>query len=66
MAAPRFNCLTLDSEDVDFADFFAWAKTGKRIAARMAMIAITTSSSMRVNAFFFREHLETSTLEPHY
>src|SRR5712691_4746443 len=28
----------------------AWAKTGKRIAARMAIIAITTSSSMRVKA----------------
>src|SRR5579864_9449764 len=28
----------------------ACAKTGKRIAARMAMIAMTTSSSMRVNA----------------
>src|SRR5687768_15912263 len=26
----------------------AWAKTGKRIAARMAIMAITTSSSMRV------------------
>src|SRR5438445_12795433 len=26
----------------------AWAKTGKRIAASMAMIAITTSSSIRV------------------
>src|SRR5437870_4741889 len=26
----------------------AWAKTGMRIAAKMAMIAITTSSSIRV------------------
>src|SRR5688572_24511193 len=26
----------------------AWAKTGKRMAARMAMIAITTSSSISV------------------
>src|SRR2546426_10963872 len=26
----------------------AWAKTGNRIAARMAIIAITTSSSIRV------------------
>src|SRR5687768_13051905 len=30
----------------------AWANTGNRIAARMAMIAITTSSSIRVNADF--------------
>src|SRR5712691_7899467 len=28
----------------------AWAKTGNRIAARMAMIAMTTRSSMRVKA----------------
>src|SRR5712692_6608728 len=28
----------------------AWAKTGNRIAARIAIIAITTRSSMRVNA----------------
>jgi hypothetical protein len=29
----------------------ALAKTGKRMAARIAMIAITTRSSMSVNAF---------------
>src|SRR2546422_7737109 len=29
----------------------AWAKTGNRIAARMAMIAITTSNSINVNAW---------------
>src|SRR5262245_55624729 len=29
----------------------AWAKTGNRTAARMAMMAITTSSSISVNAF---------------
>src|SRR5215204_3689004 len=29
----------------------AWAKTGKRMAARTAMIAITTSSSIRVKPF---------------
>jgi hypothetical protein len=29
----------------------ALAKTGKRIAARMAIIAITTSSSINVNPF---------------
>src|SRR5947207_3121048 len=28
----------------------AWAKTGNRIAARMAMVAITTSNSISVNA----------------
>src|SRR5690349_4642302 len=30
------------------ADSRAWANTGKRMAARMAMMAITTSSSIRV------------------
>jgi len=31
-----------------FAAVLAWAKTGKRIAARIAIIAITTSNSMSV------------------
>jgi hypothetical protein len=31
---------------------FAWAKTGNKIAASMAMIAMTTKSSMSVNALF--------------
>jgi hypothetical protein len=48
-------CLRLLRHEVDLADSFAWAKTGKRIAARMAMIAMTTSSSIRVNAFLTRE-----------
>src|SRR5437867_4489347 len=30
----------------------AWAKTGKRMAARITMMAITTSSSINVNAGF--------------
>src|SRR5438105_4376647 len=30
----------------------AWAKTGKRIAARIAMIAITTSNSIKVKPRF--------------
>jgi prepilin-type N-terminal cleavage/methylation domain-containing protein len=32
----------------------AWAKTGKRIAAKMAMMAITTSSSINVNPLLRR------------
>src|SRR5262245_7135281 len=35
----------------------AWAKTGKRRAAMMAMIAITTSSSISVNAGFRAWHI---------
>jgi hypothetical protein len=34
-----------------FAAALAWEKTGNRIAAKMAMIATTTRSSMSVNAF---------------
>src|SRR5439155_23655357 len=42
-------CLRLERQLVVRAFSRAWAKTGKRIAARMAMMAITTSSSIRVN-----------------
>src|SRR5688500_13988034 len=52
MMAARPICLTLLSEAERLADAFAWAKTGKRMAARIAMIAMTTRSSMRVNARF--------------
>src|SRR5438067_1122945 len=44
----------LERQDVFRAAALAWAKTGKRIAARIAMIAITTSSSINVNAFVRR------------
>src|SRR5712691_5322401 len=47
MAAP--SCLRLDRQLVWRAFSRAWAKTGKRIAARIAIMAITTSSSIRVN-----------------
>src|SRR5262249_452013 len=43
------NCLQFDRHPVARALSRAWAKTGKRIAAKIAMIAITTSSSMSVN-----------------
>src|SRR5215212_103804 len=39
----------------------AWAKTGNRIAARMAMMAITTSNSMSVKPRF-RGVLDTFTV----
>src|SRR4051794_20549277 len=50
MRAARVICLTLLRLTAALAACFAWANTGKRIAARMAMIAMTTRSSMRVNA----------------
>jgi len=37
-------------ETAAFAAAFACAKTGKRIAARIAIMAITTRSSIRVKA----------------
>src|SRR5262245_13677700 len=43
-------CLVFDRQEVWRAFSRACAKTGKRIAARMAMMAMTTSSSISVNA----------------
>jgi hypothetical protein len=40
----------LDKQDACLAFSRACAKTGNSIAANMAMIAITTSSSIKVNA----------------
>src|SRR5437773_4700154 len=48
-ANPRL--LRLDVQVVWRAFARAWAKTGKRIAAKIAMIAITTSSSISVKPF---------------
>src|SRR2546426_1028590 len=45
------NCFRCDWQLAERAFSRAWANTGKRIAARMAMIAITTSSSIRVKPF---------------
>ncbi len=44
------SCLVLDRHRVAFARSFAAASAGNNMAARMAMMAITTSSSIRVNA----------------
>src|SRR5206468_5172143 len=41
-------CLQLERHDAARPLSRAWAKTGKRIAARMAIMAITTSSSIKV------------------
>src|SRR5437868_5196618 len=42
MRIPRENCFVLLMQEIARAEARAWAKTGKRIAARMAIIAITT------------------------
>src|ERR1051326_9014298 len=46
------SCFWFDKQLICRAFSRAWAKTGKRIAARIAIIAITTSSSIRVNPRF--------------
>ena len=48
---PRPVCFNPEIELVIFAAALAWAKTGNRIAARIAMIAITTRSSISVKLF---------------
>src|SRR5881409_2386194 len=53
-------CLQLERHDAARALSRAWAKTGKRIAAKMAIMAITTRSSIRVNALRFRIVLVSS------
>lgn len=50
MAFANPDCFIALKHVEDFADSFAWANTGNRIAARIAMIAITTKSSIRVKA----------------
>src|SRR5438270_7192900 len=48
MPSDRPICFMFDKHEVRRAASRARAKTGKRIAANMAMMAITTSSSIRV------------------
>src|SRR5436853_2306312 len=48
MEKARPICRALERQEAARAFSRAWAKTGKRIAARMAIIAITTRSSIRV------------------
>src|SRR3712207_5867306 len=50
MATP--SCFRLLVHEAARAFSRAWAKTGKRIAARIAIIAITTSNSIRVKPGF--------------
>src|SRR6266540_7273962 len=46
---PRLICFMFERQLVCRAFSRAWAKTGKRIAASIAMIAMTTRSSISVN-----------------
>ena len=47
------DCFIFDISTDFFAAFFACANTGKRMAASIAMIAMTTRSSIRVNPLLF-------------
>src|SRR5437667_1843409 len=46
-------CFMLERHEVCRAFSRAWAKTGKRMAARIAIMAMTTSSSISVKALGF-------------
>src|SRR5438105_758493 len=48
---PTWICFRLLMHRIPCARILAWLSAGKSIAARIAMIAITTSSSIRVKAF---------------
>src|SRR5436309_1377720 len=50
MCIARASCLLLFTHAVRLAFSFAFARAGRSRPARMAMIAMTTSSSIRVNA----------------
>ena len=50
MMVARVTCFRLPMQRIRTARSFALESAGSNIAARMAMIAITTSSSIRVNA----------------
>src|SRR5471030_2419061 len=54
-------CLVLERHAVLLAAAFACEKTGNSIAAKIAIIAITTNSSIRVNAFDFINNSLTDT-----
>ena len=51
MWTPRLICFKLFKQVVRFAFAFALDRTGINKAARMAMMAMTTSNSIRVNPF---------------
>ena len=51
-ALARQNCRMLFKQAAPCALFLALARAGSSSAARIAMIAMTTSSSISVNAFF--------------
>src|SRR5882757_9653425 len=66
MTQPRVNCLSSFMQDIAWAFCLALLNAGNSNEARMAMIAITTSNSIKVNAppGFFGFRLEEFPLNP--
>ena len=50
MSIATASCFTFDKHVTCLARSFALAKAGKRMPARMAMMAITTNNSIKVKA----------------
>src|SRR5437870_8042767 len=59
---PRLICLMFERQLTWRAFSRAWANTGNRMAARIAIIAITTSNSISVNPNLF--HISPSSWRP--
>ncbi len=57
MMKPVTSCLELLMHEMPWVFFLALDKAGSSIAARMAMIAITTRSSIKVNALILVQEL---------
>ena len=56
-------CLSFEAQDVTLADSLAAFSAGSSIAARIAMIAITMRSSIRVKIFVFTLEVRTEEQE---
>src|SRR5438552_9464133 len=55
---PTWICFRLLMHKIACARILAWLSAGKSMAARMAMIAMTTSSSIKVKAGLRRRFIE--------
>src|SRR5438552_19040327 len=63
MTQARPSCFMLLKQEMPCALVLALLRAGTSIPARMAMIAITTSSSIRVNPVVRRAHRQAEYLE---
>jgi hypothetical protein len=63
MASP--HCFRLLAHCARIADAFALARAGSNIAARMAIMAITTNNSIKVNAFWLKRFSDKTEVRVH-